>query len=91
MIHLKVKPLARLVYNMEALTCLLDGSVSRKVVARIKKIWWVRYGMGDVSVEGCEVVIHIEDKLRFCYGQWIVIAKQSSFDYKELRNLLEIM
>ena len=47
--------------------------------------------MGDVSGEGCEVVIHIEDKLHFCYSQWIVIAKQFSFDYKELRNLLEIM
>ena len=56
-------PVVWLKSDIQALKCLLKGDEPTRIPCRVKKIWWVVYGIGDASGDGFGVAIHIGDNL----------------------------
>ena len=63
-------PASRLKEDLDALTFILEESISNRVPVLLASTGFVHYGMGDASGNGYGAAIHVEGKLHFRYGDW---------------------
>ena len=84
-----VLPISRFNSSFEALIHLFEGKVPIRVTVWLSKTGWVSYSIGDTSGFGHGTTVHIGNSLHFQYGQCASSASESSYNYRELRNLVD--
>ena len=84
-----VLPVSRFKNACEALNYLFEGKLPIRVTVWLNKTGWVSYSIGDTSSVGHETTVHIGNSLHFQYGLWASSASEYSYNYRELRNLVD--
>ena len=87
----RVKAVSRFVRDLDALLSLTESLTPPLRTVRVSKVLYAFYGFGDASGKGFGSTIETDDGISFRFGQWCTEIQEQSSNYRELRNLVEML
>lgn len=81
----------RLASDLEALTALFSPDTPPRRVVRSRQVLVTLYGFGDASGDGFGQTLMTPAGIKYTYGLWGSVLSSQSSNYREFRNLLELV
>ncbi len=81
----------RLASDLEALNALFSTDTPPRRVVRSRQVLVTLYGFGDASGDGFGQTLMTPAGIKYTYGLWGSVLSSQSSNYREFRNLLELV